>query len=154
MGIVRDVFLIAAANAAALGPAMAADLSARDISGLLFHAAPGSHPSLSNRDLTRLDLSGLDFKKADLSKSNLFGADLSGADLSGTDLSGATLDRVTLVGAKLDGARLDNASMMRPSTFSTLASLPAEAPSLKSASLRGAKFFGTFAGSDLSVPNS
>jgi hypothetical protein len=122
------VFVLVAASAQifglAFGPAFAADMTARDVSILVFHAAPGSHPSLDHRDLTRLDLSGLDFKQADLSQSNLFGADLSGANLSGTDLSGAILDRVTLVGAKLDGARLDNASLMRPSSFSTLALLP------------------------------
>ena len=70
-------------------PAFAADLTARDMSILLFHAAPGSHPALSNRNLTRLDLAGLDFKKADLRQSNFFGADLSGANLSGADLRGA-----------------------------------------------------------------
>ena len=62
---------------APIGPSVAADMSARIFSILVFRAAPGSHPSLNHRDLTRLDLSGLDFKQADLSQSNLFGADLS-----------------------------------------------------------------------------
>ncbi len=86
-------------------PAVASDVTARDIASLLFKAAPGTRPALSGKDLTRLDLANLDFKKANLSGSNLFGADLSGADLSGADLSGAMLDRVTLVGARLDGAQ-------------------------------------------------
>ena len=130
--------------------AQATEISARDIAKLLFQTAPGLHPALDGKDLKRLDLSNLDFKKANLSKSDFFGADLSGADLSNTDLSGATLDRVTLVGARLDGANLSNASMMRPSSFSTLNPILREAPSFKAASLKGARFFGTFAGSDFS----
>ena len=129
-------------------PSFAADLTARDVAGLLFKAAPGSRPALSGKNLKRLDLAGLNFKKADLSRSDLFGADLSGADLSSANLSGAMLDRVTLIGARLDGANLDHASMMRPSTTTTLTPNPGEAMSFKSASLRGAKFFGVFAGSN------
>jgi len=129
-------------------PAFAAGPSARDIAVLLYKAAPGTHPAMSGRDLRRLDLANLDFKKADLSKTNLFGADLSGANLSGVDLRDAMLDRVTLIGAKLDFANLDHASMMRPSTFTDLRFVRAEAPSFKSATLRGVKFFGSFAGSN------
>lgn len=126
----------------------AAELTARDVAMLLFKAAPGNPPALGSKNLKRLDLSGLNFKSADLSKSDLFGADLSGADLSSTNLSGAMLDRVTLIGARLDGANLDHASLMRPSTTTTLAPIPGEAISFKSASLRGAKFFGVFAGAN------
>jgi uncharacterized protein YjbI with pentapeptide repeats len=131
-------------------PGFAADLTAHDVASLLFKAAPGSRPALSGKNLRRLDLAGLNFHNADLSKSDLFGADLSGADLSGTNLSGAMLDRVTLIGARLDGANLDHASLMRPSTTTTLTPNPGEAMSFKSASLRDAKFFGTFAGADFS----
>lgn len=129
-------------------PVTAADFSAREISGLLFHAAAGSRPSLENRDLTRLDLAGLDFKKANLAHSNFFGADLSGADLSDTDLSGALLDRVTMIGGRLDRAKLDDASLMRPSTFSGFTPLPREAPSFTGASLQRVHFFGDFTGSN------
>jgi uncharacterized protein YjbI with pentapeptide repeats len=128
--------------------ANAADVSARDIASLLFRIDSGTRPALNGMDLRRLDLADLDFKSANLSRSDFFGADLSGANLSNTDLSGAKLDRVTLVGARLDGADLDNASILRPSTFSTLVPLRSEAPSLKAVSMRGAKFFGTFAGSN------
>jgi uncharacterized protein YjbI with pentapeptide repeats len=137
-------------NIAVAVSAQAAELSTRDIARLLFQTAPGSHPALDGKSFRRLDLSNLDFKKANLSKSDFFGADLSGADLSSTNLSGAILDRVTLVGARLDGANLDNASMMRPSPFSTLNPILREAPSFRAASLKGARFFGTFAGSDFS----
>jgi len=134
----------------AIGPVSAAGVTARDIASLLFKTAPGTRPSLSGLDLSRLDLANLDFKKADLSKADLFGADLSEADLSGTNLSGAKLDRVTLIGARFDSANLDNASMMRPSTFATLTPRPGEAPSLKMASLKRTRFFGSFIGSDFS----
>jgi uncharacterized protein YjbI with pentapeptide repeats len=145
-----NVWCLAAVVATALWacPGFAAELTARDVAGLLFKAAPGSRPALGGKNLKRLDLAGLDFKSADLSKSDLFGADLSGADLSSTNLSGAMLDRVTLIGARLDGANLDHASLMRPSTTTTLTPNPGEAMSFKSASLRGAKFFGVFAGSN------
>lgn len=151
--IAKIVFSWAIGAAVASGlvsPALAADLSARDIAILLFHAAPASHPSLNNRNLMRLDLAGLDFKKADLRQSNFFGSDLSGANLSDADLSGAKLDRVTLIGARLDHAKLDDGSLMRPSTFSGLTPLPHEAPSLKGASLKRVHFFGDFTGSDFS----
>ncbi|HML29876.1 MAG TPA: pentapeptide repeat-containing protein [Hyphomicrobium sp.] len=128
----------------------AADLSARDISILLFRAAPGSHPALNNRNLTRLDLAALDFKKADLRQANLFGTDLTSANLSGTDLTGASLDRAIIISAHFDGATLDDASIMRPATTSTLVPVPNEAPSLKGASLKRVKFFGDFSGSDFS----
>jgi uncharacterized protein YjbI with pentapeptide repeats len=130
--------------------ASAADLTAREISTLLFHTAPDSRPTLSNRNLTRLDLASLDFKKADLRQVNFFGSDLTGANLSGTDLTGASLDRATLIAARFDGATLDDATMMRPSTTSTLIAIPSEAPSLKGASLKRVKFFGDFSGSDFS----
>jgi uncharacterized protein YjbI with pentapeptide repeats len=146
----RSTLAVAAISAVLLSPAFAADLTARDIAILLFHAAPGSHPSLSNRNLTRLDLAGLNFKKADLRQSNFFGADLSGANLSDADLRGAKLDRVTLIGARLDGAKLDDGSLMRPSTFSGLTPLRRESPSLKGASLKRVQFFGDFTGSDFS----
>lgn len=130
--------------------ALAADLSARDISILLFRAPPGSHPALNNLDLMRLDLASLDFKKADLRQANLFGTDLTGANLSGVDLTGARLDRAVIISARFDGATLDDASLMRPATTSTLVPIPQEAPSLKGASLRRVKFFGDFSGSDFS----
>jgi uncharacterized protein YjbI with pentapeptide repeats len=145
--------LVALFSTLLLSSARAADLTARDIAILLFRAAPGSHPVLSNRNLMRLDLAALDFKKADLRQTNFFGSDLTGANLSGTELQGAILDRATLIGAHLDGAILDDATMMRPSTTSTLTPVPSEAPSLKGASLKRVKFFGDFSGSDFSGAN-
>lgn len=125
-------------------PALALDITAREVTGLLFASAVGVRPDLSGKDLNGLDLAGLDFKAAVLAKSNLFGADLSGANLSGADLSGANLDRVTLIATRLDGANLEGARLLRPSVFSTLASNGAEAPSFKGANMRGIKMFGRF----------
>jgi uncharacterized protein YjbI with pentapeptide repeats len=142
--------LSVALGSIAISPAWAAGISARDVTTLLFMTAAGIRPALSGKDLSRLDLANLDFKKADLSKANLFGSDLSGANLAGANLSGADIDRVTLIGAHLDGANLDDASMMRPSTFAALIPVPGEAPSLKAASLRRTRFFGSFVGSDFS----
>lgn len=148
--VVRIAFVLCLGANLLPSPTSAADLTAKDISVLLFHAAPDSHPALRNRNLTRLDLAALDFKKADLRQADLFGSDLTGANLSGADLTGASLDRATLIGARFDGATLDDATMMRPSTTSTLVPVPQEAPSLKGASLKRVKFFGDFSGSDFS----
>ncbi|NOT71887.1 MAG: pentapeptide repeat-containing protein [Hyphomicrobium sp.] len=126
------------------GPVCASGMTARDVTGQLFKAAPGVRPDLSGQDLMRLDLAGLDFKSARLSKANFFGADLSAANLSGADLSGANLDRVTLIATRFDGANLDGASLLRPSVFTTLAAAGAEAPSFKLAHMRGIKLFGRF----------
>ncbi len=131
--------LCALLGVSTLLPAAAADLTARDIAILLFHSAPGSHPSLNNRNLARLDLAGLNFKQADLRQANLFGSDLTDADLSGTDLTGARLDRVTLIGARLDVETLDGASMLRPSTSSTLKPRHNEEQSFKGDSWRRVK---------------
>src|SRR5262245_56704216 len=75
-------------------PALAADVTVREMSERLFRADP-THPiDFSRLNLRELDLSGLDFKRAKLAGSDLFGADLSAANLSGADLSGAHLDRI------------------------------------------------------------
>ena len=83
----------------------AADMTARQVTQLLFATAAGSTPDLSNKDLSGLDLSGLDFKKARLDGVNFYGADLSGANLSGASLKSARLDRATLIGANFSSAR-------------------------------------------------
>jgi uncharacterized protein YjbI with pentapeptide repeats len=150
LGMSIRCFAALALISCAMEPGVAADLTARDVASLLFKAPADSRPALSSQNLKRLDLAGLDFKTANLSKSDLFGADLSAADLSGTDLSGANLDRATLIGTRFDGANLDHASMMRPSTSTGLTPIYREAPSFKSASLKGTKFFGVFAGANFS----
>lgn len=136
-------------------PARAADFSARDLSKLLYAAAPRSMPDLSAKDLSGLDLAGLDFKQARLAKTNLFGADLSRADLSSTDLTGAVLDRTSIIGAKFDDANLEGASVLRPNAFSDFSAPASEAPSFRGANLKKSRIFARlsradFSGADLS----
>ncbi len=104
-------------------PALAADISVRQLTERLYHADRSKPLQLGGLDLRELDLSGLDFKGAMLANSNLFGADLSRADLSMANLKGARLDRVVIIGARFDGADLSDTSLLRPSSFSTLAAL-------------------------------
>lgn len=129
---------------ACTGSTLAAGLTARDVTELIFKSAAGPPPDLGGQDLSRLELSNLDFHRAKLSSANLFGAELSQADLSGADLRQANLDRVTLIATKFDGANLDGARLLRPSVFSTLAAVAPEAPSFKAASMRHIKMFGRF----------
>jgi uncharacterized protein YjbI with pentapeptide repeats len=137
-------FAVLAALACNCAAAVAADMTARDVTVLLFKSASGERPDLSGKDLSNLDLSNLDFHQSRLANARLFGADLSQANLSGADLSGAHLDRTILIGSRFDGANLEGASILRPSVFSTLAAQASEAPSFKNARMRGSKIFGRF----------
>jgi uncharacterized protein YjbI with pentapeptide repeats len=103
--------------AIAVPRAYAADMTARQVTRLLFATPAGSTPDLSNKDLSGLDLSGLDFKKARLDGVNFYGADLTGANLSGASLKSARLDRATLIDTNLSGADLSGASLLRPNVF-------------------------------------
>ncbi len=103
--------------ALAVPGAFAADMTARQVTRLLFTVPAGSTPDLSNKDLSGLDLSGLDFKKAKLDGVNFYGSDLTRANLSGASLKSARLDRATLIGADLSRADLSGASLLRPNVF-------------------------------------
>lgn len=132
-------------------PALAADLTVRQITEQLYLADTVASPvDFSGRDLGGLDLAGLAFKKARLSKTDLFGADLSGADLSGSDLTTARLDRTLIIRTRFDDAQLSGASLLRPNTRSGFDYTPGEAPSFARADLSHAKLFGLFNGSDFS----
>jgi uncharacterized protein YjbI with pentapeptide repeats len=135
-------------------PALAADVSVRDLTQRLYHADRSAPLQLGGLDLRDLDLSGLDFKGATLAGSNLFGADLSRSDLSRANLRGARLDRVIIIGARFDGADLSDASLLRPEAFSTLAAPASEAVSFVGVNFKRARIFGrfnrgNFAGADL-----
>jgi uncharacterized protein YjbI with pentapeptide repeats len=129
--------------------AHAADMTARQVTQLLFATAAGITPDLSNRDLSGLDLSGLDFKKARLDGVNFYGADLSDANLSGASLKSARLDRATLIGASFTNADMSGASLLRPNVFADMAA-PARRSGLSFAGARlvGANFNGRFDGVD------
>jgi uncharacterized protein YjbI with pentapeptide repeats len=122
----------------------ATDLSVRDLTAKLFQADRAKPPHFSGLDLRELDLSGLDFKGATIADSNLFGADLSRSDLSHAKLKGCHLDRVTIIGTRFDGADLSETSVLRPSTFSTLAAPASEAASFAGTNLTRARLFGRF----------
>ena len=127
----------------------AADMTARQVTKLLFATAANSPPDLSNKDLSGLDLSGLDFKKARLDGVNFYSADLSGANLSGASLKSARLDRATLIGANFSSADLSGASLLRPNVFADMAA-PERRSGLTFAGARlvGANFNGRFDGVD------
>ncbi len=148
--LMKRTLLVAAAFLSWQNPSLAADFTARQLTGQLYAAPAGSVPDFSAKDLSGLDLAGLNFKKANLTRAHLFGADLSGADLSGSNLSGALLDRVVLISTRLDNANLEGASLLRPSAFSTLAAVGSEAPSFRSANMRAIRMFGRFNRADFS----
>lgn len=127
----------------------AADMTARQVTQLLFATAAGTIPDLSNKDLSGLDLSGLDFKKARLDGVNFYGADLSDANLSGASLKSARLDRATLIGANFSTTDLSGASLLRPNVFADMTA-PARRSGLTFAGARlvGANFNGRFDGVD------
>ncbi len=136
------------------GPeALAAGMTAREVTALLFRAKPGAPVDLSRKDLTGLDLSGLDFKGAVLTGSDLFGANLTSADLSRADLRASRLDRTIILSCRFDGADLSGATLLRPSAFSTLSALAGEAPSFTRANMAGVRFFGRFNGASLRGAN-
>ncbi|MBA2125726.1 pentapeptide repeat-containing protein [Hyphomicrobium methylovorum] len=105
---------LAAANVSA------AEMTARDVTRLLFAATSDKQPDLTNRNLAGLDLAGLDFKRAKLDGANLYGADLSGSNLSGASLRSARLDRATLIGTDFSAADLSGASLLRPNVFESM----------------------------------
>lgn len=143
----KSAAILFAALAAVTSPAaiaLAADLSVRDLTARLYQADRARPPHFSGLDLRELDLSGLDFKGATIADSNLFGADLSRADLTHAKLKGCHLDRVTIIGTRFDGADLSETSILRPSTFSTLAAPASEAASFAGTNLTRARLFGRF----------
>lgn len=137
----------------ASSPAISADRTARQVTEMLFQSDPAAPPDLSGLDLQNLDLAGLDFKKASLARSDLFGSDLTRANLSGANLAAARLDRVTLIQSKFDGADLTGASILRPTSFSSLAEPLSEASSFVGAEMAGAKVFGQLNGFNFSGAN-
>ena len=125
-------------------------LTARDVISLLFKTAPGEAPDLSKRELANLDLAELDFKQANLSESNLYGADLSRTNLSGANLRGARLDRAKMTSANFTGADLTDARILRPTIFTTLDPVIAEAPRFTGARLVRVRSDGWLDGTDFS----
>lgn len=121
------------------GEALAADLTARQVTEALFHrdAAAGA-ADFHGKDLSFLDLAGLDFHGAELSGVNLYGADLTNASLKGARLAGARLDASKLTRADLSNADLHGATLLSIMVFSTIEPNGSDAPNFANANLRGA----------------
>jgi uncharacterized protein YjbI with pentapeptide repeats len=117
----------------------AADLSARDVTVILFESSYAAPADFSGKDLSYLDLAGLDFKGARLSHANLSGSDLTGANLSNTHLRGALLDRATIIRANFENADLRGASLRGSSGFSGKDGDWSGAPDFSNADLSGAR---------------
>jgi uncharacterized protein YjbI with pentapeptide repeats len=141
---------MACCAALSVSPAYAADMTARQVTQLLFAASAGSMPDLSNKDLSGLDLSGLDFKKAKLDGTNFYGADLTEANLAGTSLKSARLDRATLIGADLSGADLSNASLLRPNVFADMKATTRSGLTFAGSRMVGVNILGRFDGVNFS----
>ncbi len=134
-------------------PAVAAPLSAREVTTVLFNAKPGSDVDFSGAILKDLDLANLDFKKANLARADLYGADLTRANLSNTDLSNARLDRATIIRADFSGADMANATILRPTTASTFSFDKIEAPRFNGTNLTGARIIAFIDGADFRGAN-
>lgn len=126
-----------------------AEMTAREVTALMFRAERGRPVNLAGKDLSGLDLAGIDFKGAVLDGANLYGADLTGANLSGAKLRRARLDRATLIGADFSDADLSDASVLRPNNFPTMTGTSsAPPPRFTGARLVNANLNGRFDGVD------
>jgi uncharacterized protein YjbI with pentapeptide repeats len=143
--------LVLATNTPA--PTRAADMTAREVTALLFHASAAAPVSIEGRDLTGLDLSGLDFKSARLARTKFFRADLTGANLAHADLAGAQLDRATLVGTDFSGADLTGALIRLPHAVGSPNFDAASAPRFHNANLSRARLVARLDGADFRGAN-
>jgi uncharacterized protein YjbI with pentapeptide repeats len=131
-------------------PALAADMSAGQVTQALFKAKAGETVNLAAKNLRELDLAGIDFKGANLAGSDLYGVDLSNANLKGVDLKGAFLDRANVARADFSGANLEGGSLLRMTIFTTLERNPLEAPKFKGAKMQHTVLSGWMDGTDFS----
>lgn len=138
------------AASVALGPnrALAADLTARQLTEALFKASSGQPLDFAGKDLSLLDLAGLDFKGAGLAHANMFGTDLTRSNLTGANLTGVRLDRAVMLSADFSGANLAGASLLRPSVNIMLDKNRADAPKFAGANLRGIRLTAMMDGAD------
>lgn len=120
-------------------PVGAADLTAREVTELLFKSRGEGNVDLSGKDLTFLDLSGIDFKQATFENSDLHGVVLSDSNLSGANLKGVRLNLATLTRTNLSGANLEGATLLRVAFTSSLEPRPRETPNFQRANLKGAR---------------
>lgn len=125
-----------------------ADLSAKQITELLYRAKSDAPLDLSGRDLTYLDLSHLDFKKARLAHADLYGTDFTNANLKGSDLSWTRLDRAVLIRTNFSHSNLESATLFRPTIYSDLNNKIEDAPLFIGANLKRIKVQAELSGSN------
>ena len=116
--------------------AMAADVTARNVTDALFHAT--AQVDYTGKDLSFLDLAGLNFKQARLAGANLYGSDLNRASFKGVNLEGAKLDNTIVTRSDFSGANLKGATLLSVTAFASLEPDRTDAPSFESANLSGA----------------
>lgn len=133
------VLRIVTALALLSGPVSAADLTARQVTEMLFSAEGKGTIDLSSKDLSFLDLSGINFKSASFQGSNLHGVVFTDSNLEGANLKEAVLNLSTLTRANFSGANLEGASLLRVGFTASLEPKPADTPRFVGANLRAAR---------------
>ncbi len=133
--------------------AVAAELTARQVTSRLFQADPDKGVAFVDMDLSFLDLSKLDFKAANLTGADLYGSDLTDAILVGANLSEVRLDRATIVRTDFAEADLTDATLLRPNMFGDLAYQAGDVARFGGAKLVRARLMGHFPGGDFRGAN-
>lgn len=138
-----------------VAPALAAEMTAREVTQLLFKAEGHGTVDLSKKDLTFLDLSGIDFKHASFEGADMHGVILSDSNLQSANLKGVRLNLATLTRTNFTGANLEGASLLRVAFTESLDPRPKETPLFIGANLKGARLhsrldYTDFTGADLS----
>ena len=133
----------------------AAEMTAREVTQLLFKAEGEGTVDLSKKDLTFLDLSGINFKHASFEGADLHGVVFSDSNLTGANLKNARLNLATLTRTNFSNANLEGASLLRVAFTASLDPRPAETPLFVGANLKGARLhsrldYTDFTGADLS----
>lgn len=151
----RSVRLALLACVAMTVPARAAEMTAREVTELLFKAEGQGTVDLSRKDLTFLDLSGINFKHANFEGADLHGVVFSDSNLEGANLKGVRLNLATVTRTNFTNANLEGASLLRVAFTASLDPRPAETPLFVGANLRGARLhsrfdYTDFTGADLS----
>ncbi len=139
-------------------PAVAAEMTAREVTQLLFKAEGQGTVDLSKKDLTFLDLSGINFKHASFEGADLHGVVFSDSNLEGANLKGVRLNLATLTRTNFTNANLEGASLLRVAFTASQEPRPSETPLFIGANLRGARLhsrldYTDFTGADFSGAN-
>lgn len=150
----RRWYLLMALCSLPITSAAAADLTAREVTELLFKSAPDTVVDLSHKDLSYVDLSGVNFKRASFEGSNLHGTVFSDSNLAGANLKGVVLNLATLTRTNFSGANLEGASLLRVAFTASLEPRPKETPVFVGANMKGARLhsrldYTDFTGADL-----